>query len=786
MFESIKNNLTILGLFVAFLTFGCKPNSEISTRVVIDKGPGSPVVYVDKPENRIVLENHVIEAEWRLEDSSLYLKEVRNLYDQTSVNLDKTMLYAIESSGGKKWTSHHFKKQGELEIIRLKPTDSLPTKALKFAGKRITGNFLSVDNEIAIKWSAHLREGDNYIRQQIEIKSVSKPIEINRVTFFDGELKGAVYEGSVLGSPITYKNFFFGLEHPIAHSEALFSRTVGSITNKNLDVSGIIKEAGHYIAAVEHGGGPDDFNLNAISLLKDGEVISEDEHVLNGHNGSNLYHLKLKEYDSKSRYLLRIDLVNRDKASGLLHLYKKTNDVLNFYVDRSDTLQPGKTISEWAVIGVSPQGQKRRSFANYLERERARPYKQFLHYNCWWDITDDGASSFTSEQLIERMHAWNKKFIDPFGVKLDAFVFDDGWDDMDHVWYFDPVKFPKGFSKEAELCKTYKSGIGVWMSPFGGYLEAKRKRLDAAKREGLEINGRGLSLAGPRYYQRFYERAADMLINYKVNYFKFDGFGGSEPAYLPDMEAGARLIKNLRKLNPDVYVNITVGSWPSPFWLKYADCTWRGSGDLHNAGQGNTSQKFMTYRDGTLYNNIISRAPYYPLNSIMVVGIAYANLGHPSRYITDSKDDFKDMIRSFFGMGSSLQELYISHDKMKSDFWPILAEAAKWAKANEAILEDTHWIGGSPINLEVYGFASWKPGKGIITLRNPGNEISEFDLNLAHVFELLNNHAGTFRLKSPWKEHEDMSEMVVDSDQSEKITLQPFEVKVLEAYRVIE
>ncbi|MBT3750299.1 MAG: hypothetical protein HOG34_15060, partial [Bacteroidetes bacterium] len=53
---------------------------------------------------------------------------------------------------------------------------------------------------------------------------------------------------------------------------------------------------------------------------------------------------------------------------------------------------------------------------------------------------------------------------------------------------------------------------------------------------------------------------------------------GSEPAYLPDMEAGARLIKNLRKQNPEVFINITVGSWPSPFWLQYADCTWRGSG----------------------------------------------------------------------------------------------------------------------------------------------------------------------------------------------------------------
>jgi len=407
-----------------------------------------------------------------------------------------------------------------------------------------------------------------------------------------------------------------------------------------------------------------------------------------------------------------------------------------------------------------------------------------LHYNCWWDITDDGASSFTSEQLIERMHAWNKKFIEPYDVKLHAFVFDDGWDDLDSVWYFDPVKFPDGFAPQAALCKEYNSGIGVWMSPFGGYLENKRRRLESAMREGLETNEKGLSLAGPNYYNRFLGRAIDMLDNYEVNYFKFDGFGGSEPEYLPDMEAGARLIKNLRKHNPDVFVNITVGSWPSPFWLQYADCTWRGSGDAHMAGQGSRTQRFITYRDGTLHNNIVSRAPFYPLNSIMTVGITYANLGHSLFCVNDSIEDFTDMVRSFFGAGSSLQELYISHDRMKEEFWPVLAEAAKWAQDNEDVLKDVHWIGGSPINLEVYGFASWKPEKGIITLRNPGEEGLTYVLNLVKTLEIPTNHSAEFELRSPWKEDTEKPVLRININEPFMIELNPFETKVLEVMPV--
>lgn len=729
-------------------------------------------------------ENDAFKAVWIIENGNIRLKEISNKYDHTIVQLDSIVLFSIQLADGTQLTNRDFTLQGNLSITALGSSDSLPTASLQFPGKRITGRFISKDNNILVHWSAHLRNGSNYLRQYVQVETLHTPVQVNKISFFEGPLKGASYAGSVLGSPIIYQNVFFGLEHPIAHSKALMARTAGSISNDKIDISSMITEAGKYTVAIEHGGGDDDFNINAVSLLENDNVITSQQHVLNGYNGSNLYELNLTSYHSGSHYDLKLMLTNPEKATGTVHLYKKQDDILGFYITRIDTLFPGKKIGEWGVIGVSPPGQLRRSFAYYLERERARPYKQFLHYSCWWDITDDGASSFSSAQFIERMHAWNRKFIKPFGIKLDAFVFDAGWDDPDNPWYFDPVKFPHGFSKEAALCRQFNSGIGVWMSPFGGYLEDKQRRINAAKKQGLETNARGLSLAGPNYSKRFYDRAADMLVNYKVNYFKFDGFGGSEPAFLPDMEAGAQLISKLRRLNHNVYINITVGSWPSPFWLKYADCTWRGSGDLHNAGQGNTSQKFMTYRDGTLHNNIVNRAPFYPLNSIMVAGIAYANLGHPARFITENEDDFKSMVRSFFGAGSSLQELYISHDKMKDRFWPILAEAAKWAKENEDVLKDVHWIGGSPINLEAYGFASWKPGKGIITLRNPSDKPVVYMLDLNRDLALPEKYATDFYLKSPWLDDKNEKEMIINKNTPTNIILKPFEVKVFEVIKV--
>jgi hypothetical protein len=730
--------------------------------------------------NNLILSNKALIAEWRIADNSVYLNNVTNYYDGQTVNLANVILFAIELDGGKRLTNLDFKLKSDPFVTDLKASHTLPTKALQFPGKEISAFLVADDNNLEIRWKAQLRNGSNYIRQNIQITAVNQSVKVSRVIFFDGTLEGAKYSGMVIGSPILYKNFFFGLEHPIALSKALIAHNIGSVTGKNIDVSDIIDGPGDYIISIELGSSSESFDLTSVSLICNGKVVTCDSHSLIGEGGGSMYHLKLDNYQSGAKYEVRADIINTPAANGDFHICRKTSGLLNFYVNRTDELVPGKSISEWSVIGVAPEGQERRSFLYYIERERAHPYKQFLHYNCWWDITTDGADSFTSDQLIERMNAWNEKLIKPFGVRLQSFVFDDGWDNLDSVWYFDPLKFPSGFAPEAELCKKFNSGIGVWMSPFGGYGSSKQKRIESGHRQGLETNKKGLSLAGPNYYKRFLDRALDMLDNYKVNYFKFDGFGGSEPEYLPDMEAGARLIEKLREHNPDVFINITVGSWPSPFWLKFADCTWRGSGDLHMAGKGSRTARFMTYRDGTLYNNIVCKAPYYPLNSIMVVGIAYANLGLPEMCINDSISDFRDMVWSFFGGGSALQELYISHDRMKDEFWPILAEAAKWAKSNEDVLDDTHWIGGSPINLEVYGFGSWTPHKSVITLRNPDDKPVIFKFIPDKILEIPSDYKGSFYLKNVLKDPQGQAILKIASGDTFSLGFGPFETIILE------
>ena len=77
---------------------------------------------------------------------------------------------------------------------------------------------------------------------------------------------------------------------------------------------------------------------------------------------------------------------------------------------------------------------------------------------------------------------------------MDSFLFDDGWDDNIRLWKFHGG-FPNGFAGLKAAAAKYDAGIGVWISPFGGYDVAKMQRLEYASQFGYETNASGFSLA---------------------------------------------------------------------------------------------------------------------------------------------------------------------------------------------------------------------------------------------------------------------------------------------------
>jgi len=243
-----------------------------------------------------------------------------------------------------------------------------------------------------------------------------------------------------------------------------------------------------------------------------------------------------------------------------------------------------------------------------------------------------------------------------------------------------------------------------------------------------------------------------------------------------DFAAAISLIADMRAARPDLYVNLTTGTYRSPFWLQVADSIWRGGEDHSFAGVGSFRQQWITYRDGDTYRGIVKKGPLFPLNSLMLHGLIYAKSA--KNLDTDPGDDFASEVHDYFGTGTQLQEMYITPSLLTPKNWDVLAEAAKWSRVNAATLVDTHWIGGDPRQLEVYGWAAWSPAKGILTLRNPSDKAQSFALDVRDAFELPPGAPAVFRMSSPF----DAAAAPVDLRGGEAHTfeLQPFQVLTLE------
>jgi len=433
-----------------------------------------------------------------------------------------------------------------------------------------------------------------------------------------------------------------------------------------------------------------------------------------------------------------------------------------------------------SVVGVVPKGQLRRGFLHYVERERAHSYRPFLHYNSWYDI-GYGEEKILEADALKVIDLFGKELIERRKVALDSLVLDDGWDNPATLWQFHEG-LPDGFTPLQRTAARYGSRLGVWLSPWGGYGKPKEERMKYGQQEGFETNKRGFSMAGPKYYARFRDVCMKMMREYGVNYFKFDGISsggtptGADAEFAGDVEALLRMITELRGPRPDLFVNVTTGTWSSPYWLWYADSTWRSGDDWSTCGWGSKRQQQITYRDNETFHNVVQRAPLYPINSLMTQGVMFANHGLP-----DQKEGLVEDIRAFFASGTNCQELYLTPSLLDAQAWDALAEAARWSRDNADVLVDTHWIGGDPIKGEVYGWASWSRRKGILALRNPSDKPGRITLDIGRAFELPQGAAKKYSLRSPWKSDAAAPAVELSASQEHPFELKPFEVLVFDA-----
>jgi hypothetical protein len=274
-----------------------------------------------------------------------------------------------------------------------------------------------------------------------------------------------------------------------------------------------------------------------------------------------------------------------------------------------------------------------------------------------------------------------------------------------------------------------------------------------------------------------------MIAQYGVNMFKLDGTGNADrvfpgSAFDSDFDAALHLIQTLRGEKKGIFINLTTGTWASPFWLLYADSIWRGGDDHNFAGAGTSRQQWITYRDEQTFRHIVQGGPLFPLNSLMLHGIIYA--AQAEKLSTDPAHDFEDEVHSYFATGTQLQEMYVTPSLLDAADWDILAKYARWSRQRADVLKDNHWIGGDPGKLEVYGWAAWSQTGWIITLRNPSDHPQNYQLDLREALELPSGQPENYLVSEPFRSA-DRPEEHWSAVQDRTIELEPFEVRTFES-----
>lgn len=667
--------------------------------------PGAkPTVANQKTNpNGYTLNNNLISATWNLSSASSIMSEIEDLRSKKKI-VASMPLFSITLSSGEKIDSRNMK------LIKKSIKQTPKSRKGKIGEYRITALFESGKNGCKVKWQAILKDGSNYIRQEVVI-SPKKKMAVKQVILLDLPVENAEKTGSVNGSPVTAQNFFFGFEHPMAGTN-----------------------------------------------VKDGKLIA-------------------------------------DWATPI-------------------TIQPSTGQKFSAVIGVYPENQLRRAFQYYLERERARAYRPYLHYNSWFDlnISNGKHNQMTSKEAENSITAIGEELVIKRKINMDGFVLDDGWDYHDdinnwdksnNVWGFNRG-FPSGFTEVKKLAyDKYKAGVGVWLSPFGGYGGECGRRVNAGKKfYDYELSGGLFNVAGENYGTHFSKTCLDMMDKYKVNYFKFDRMGGnSSTGHISGDAANSilavlRLTEVLREKNKNVYINATVGTWPSPFWMMFADSIWRQGQDTGLIGgrggvalapgldvkeAGNDRERWITYRDDFVLNRILAGGSLYPLNSLMFHGLTIGDrsIGNIHPRGDEGEESIRNEVRMAFAGGSQLQELYITPRLLTEKNWDDVAEAIKWGHKNTDVLIDTHWVGGSPSKLEPYGYASWNKNKAILVVRNPRNIAQKFDIEVGKQFELPKGAAKKYKFKPAFKDQRPIAFTAL-AGKAKTVTLKPFEVLVFD------
>ncbi|EAX91595.1 F5/8 type C domain containing protein [Trichomonas vaginalis G3] len=468
-------------------------------------------------------------------------------------------------------------------------------------------------------------------------------------------------------------------------------------------------------------------------------------------------------------------------------------------------------------------------FSYIFDISRNTPFRK--QFNSWYDwmlaITEDNIMESFKE--IEKGNTQNG--IGP----LDSYVIDDGWNNYNTEKYqvYDPSvsgttyntegfwtfnnKFPHKFSPPSDYSRKIGSNFGVWLGPRGGYVTAGQfgKMIEDAGKGFYNKRTDDIDVASHKYIKNLKDLLIGFIRDYKVNYYKLDGFtdyectntshdhmtGGDDSMYFfTDLwENYIDAYKEMIKAAEDegltnFWISTTTYASSSPWHLQWSSSLWMqisGDSDYWIVGNNtNYADQALTYRDSMYYQYFNDYKFQFPTRNMYNHDPVFGQAGtHLKGNLND--EDFRVFLSGCMMRGTAFNELYYTYSMLdEGDKWLVSGDILSWAEKNHHVLQHSQYFGGKPYDGECYGYSAWDGADGFVSLRNPGGSVTKYTITLDRAMgvpESVKDAVRSTRLAHKTTATEEIKNGVkFNYGETLTVTLNPGEMRIYEFHQAAD
>ncbi|MGB7172313.1 MAG: hypothetical protein WBD23_02060, partial [Candidatus Acidiferrales bacterium] len=175
--EFVNRGALLLGSFPAASFLGRSPLAEILQDTQDE-------AHAQIQAGTISLGNALVSAQWQISQAGLQLTEVKDLRNGQTIAGPKPA-FSLALADGSRIISSAMRMLDAPKIEDLAADPRAARLSERLPGRALTASFEDSQRRLRATWRAILRDGSNYLRQEVEFSSLKDNLPIAKVTMLD-------------------------------------------------------------------------------------------------------------------------------------------------------------------------------------------------------------------------------------------------------------------------------------------------------------------------------------------------------------------------------------------------------------------------------------------------------------------------------------------------------------------------------------------------------------------------------------------------------------------------